>query len=250
MELTEKQIERYTHHIIIRDIGGEGQRQLLSSSVLVAGLGGLGSPAALYLASAGVGTIGLIDDDTVETSNLQRQIIHATCDLGRGKSESAAEKIRAINPDSRPIVYSCRLTEKNAEAIISEYDFVIDGTDNFPAKFLINDTCVKLGKPFSHGGVAGFKGQTFTYTPGAMCLRCVFGEPPEAGFVQNCRGEGVLGAIAGIVGSIQSAEAIKAILKKGSLISNRLVTIDALDMQLRCVTLARNIRCPVCRSLR
>lgn len=246
MNLTESQLDRYLHHIILKDIGGEGQRRLLAAKVLIVGAGGLGSPAALYLAAAGVGTIGICDDDCVELSNLQRQIIHSTKDIGRSKAESAVEKMRAINPDVRVAPHAERLTDQNAISIISDYDFVIDGTDNFPSKFLINDGCVARKKPYSHGGVVGFKGQVFTYVAGSLCLRCVFDRPPEPGCVMDCRGSGILGAAAGIIGAIQAAEAIKYILGRGDLLTNRILTVDALKMEFRTIPIERSQTCPTC----
>lgn len=246
MELTEQQIERYAHHIVCKDIGGEGQRKLMSAKVLIVGAGGLGSPAALYLAAAGVGTIGIVDDDTVELSNLQRQILHLTSDVGTNKVSSAKDKLAALNPDVTVNTYAQRLTENNARSTVADYDFVIDGTDNFASKFLINDTCVKLKKPFSHAGVVGFKGQALTYVPGSMCLRCVFAEEPPPGTIQDCRGSGIVGAATGVVGSIQAAEAVKYIIGNGDLITDRMLTVDLLAAKFRNVPLSRNLSCPVC----
>lgn len=246
MQLTDEQIARYTHHIVLKDVGGEGQRKLLGSKVLIVGAGGLGSPAALYLAAAGVGTIGIVDDDRVELSNLQRQIIHATSDIGREKTASAEEKMRAINPDVRVAAYAERLTDKNIESLIADYEFIVDASDNFSTRFLINDICVARGRPYSHGAVVGFTGQTFTYTPGSLCYRCIFPEPPDQGCILDCHGSGILGAAAGIIGSIQAAEAIKFILKRGTLLTDRLLTVDSLSMEFRSIALARNEFCPVC----
>lgn len=246
IQLNNERMERYLHHITLKDIGGDGQRRLLASRVLIVGIGGLGSPAALYLTAAGIGTIGIIDDDNVDISNLQRQIIHHTNDIGRKKVESAEEKMRLLNTDVRIIKYSERLTEANVKSVIADYDFILDGSDNFQTKFLINDACVACAKPFSHAGVIGFKGQTFTFVPGSLCLRCIFPEPPEPGTILNCRGSGILGAVAGIVGSVQASETIKFILKKGTLLTDRLLTVDVLSMKFRTITIAKNALCPVC----
>jgi len=245
MELTEQQIERYAHHIVCKDIGGEGQRRLMSAKVLIVGAGGLGSPAALYLAAAGVGTIGIVDDDTVELSNLQRQILHCTGDMGTEKVVSAKAKLSALNPDVTVSTYAQRLTENNVQSIITDYDFIIDGTDNFESKFLINDVCVKFKKPFSHAGVVGFKGQALTYVPGSMCLRCVFAEEPPPGTIQDCKGSGIVGAATGVVGSIQAAEAVKFIIGSGNLITDRMITVDLLAAQFRSVQLKK---CPTCKT--
>lgn len=230
-KLTEAQIDRYSHHLILKEIGGEGQRRLLAASALIVGAGGLGSPAALYLAAAGVGRIGILDDDCVALSNLQRQILHGTADVGRSKVASAAEAIAALNPDVRVIAQQKRLTTENAAEVIGAYDVVIDAADNFEATYRINDTCVALGRPFSHAGVAGFTGQLFTYLPGGPCLRCVFPEPPPAGQVQHCGGAGVLGATAGVFGSIQAAEAIKALLGKNAAAPATILSIDLLSLR-------------------
>lgn len=244
--LSEEQIARYTHHLVLKDIGGAGQLKLLNARVLIVGVGGLGAPAAFYLAAAGVGTIGLCDDDNVEISNLQRQIIHGVKDLGKKKVESAAEKLVLQNSDVRIEKIAERLVSSNIRGIISSYDFVIDASDNFSTKFLINDACVAMQKPFSHAGVVGFGGQIFTFVPGSLCLRCVFPEAPSAEEARNCRGAGILGAAAGIVGSIQAAEAIKYIIEKGSLLSGRMLIFDALHMQFRVSSLARRDSCAVC----
>lgn len=244
--MNESQIDRYFHHIALKDIGGAGQRRLFASKVLVVGVGGLGSPAAFYLGAAGVGTIGLVDDDRVELNNLQRQIIHSIGDIGRLKTLSASQKIMSLNSDVKVVEHNCKLDETNADSLIKGYDFIIDATDNFQAKFLINDACVRLGKAYSHGGVVAFSGQTFTYVPKAMCLRCVFENLPEAGCVLNCRGMGILGTVAGIIGSIQATEAIKYLIKSGDLLSNRMLKLDALGMEMRVVNLSRNKSCKVC----
>ena len=246
MNLSEEQIERYSRHIILKDAGGAGQQKILESRVLIIGAGGLGAPAALYLAAAGVGTLGLVDYDKVELSNLQRQIIHFTPDINREKTISAREKINQLNPDVNVVCHNLRLSAQNAAYVIRNYDFIIDGTDNFPAKFLINDVCVLEKKPFSHGGILRFEGQTMTYTPQNACYRCIFNEPPPKGSVASCSEAGVLGAIAGMLGTIQAAEALKFILGAGKLLENRLLVFNALDMNFRTVNFKKNPDCPVC----
>ncbi len=229
--LTESQLTRYAHHIILKDVGGEGQRRLLASRVLIIGAGGLGSPAAFYLAAAGVGTLGIVDDDRISLSNLQRQILHRTCDIGMSKVQSAHERLHDLNPDCQVIPHDLRLTRENARAIAAEYELIIDASDNFQTKYLINDVALELKLPFSHAGVAGFRGQLFTATPGGPCLRCVFPEPPPEGQVQHCRGAGVIGATAGVFGSIQAAEAIKALLNCEEQSHAKLLSIDLMTLQ-------------------
>jgi len=247
MSLSEQQIERYSRHIILQEIGGIGQEKLLSSKVLIVGAGGLGSPAALYLAAAGIGTIGIIDADKVDMTNLQRQIIHHTSDVGVEKVKSAADKMRAINPDVTVKTYHQFARADNIRDIIGDYDFVIDGTDNFPAKFLINDACYFEKKPFSHAGILKFYGQLITVLPGkSTCYRCIFNAPPPAGAVPSCSQAGVLGVLAGVIGSLQATEAIKYLLGLGKLLTNTLLTYDALEMEFRAVKLNRNPNCPLC----
>jgi molybdopterin/thiamine biosynthesis adenylyltransferase len=246
--LDEGQIDRYFHHIALKDIGGEGQKRLLGARVLIVGLGGLGSPVSLYLAAAGVGTLGLVDDDRVELSNLQRQIVHSMEDIGHLKVESAKDRLVALNTDVNVIAHGKRLIPENAEAIVSDYDFIVDGSDNFTTKFLINDTCVGLGKPFSHGGVVGFTGQTFTHVPGSLCYRCVFPGPPPDDVTLTCRGAGILGAVAGMIGATQAAETIKFILGREELLKDRMLIVDALSMRFRTVSLKRHKLCPACNS--
>lgn len=246
MAWSEAQMQRYSRHIILKDVGGVGQKKILEAKVLIIGTGGLGAPAALYLAAAGVGTIGLVDGDVVDLSNLQRQVIHFTADVNRPKVESAREKMTALNPDVKVVTYPERVFADNIGAIIADYDFVIDGTDNFPAKFLINDACVLAGKPFSHGGILRFEGQTMTYVPGSACYRCVFPAPPPKGAVPTCSEAGILGAVAGMLGTIQAAEALRYIIGKGKLLTNRLLIFNALDMEYRTVSFAPNPACPVC----
>jgi molybdopterin/thiamine biosynthesis adenylyltransferase len=247
INFTEEQLERYSRHILLDDVGVEGQERLLRSKVLIIGAGGLGSPAALYLAAAGVGTIGIVDSDTVEISNLQRQIAHFTGDLGSLKVESAAEKMLAINPDITVRTYKKYLCAANITEIMTGYDFVIDGTDNFPTKFLVNDACVFLGIPLSHGGILRFNGQTMTVIPGrTACYRCSFRSPPPPDAVPSCAQAGVLGAVAGMLGTIQAAEALKYITGAGELLTNTLLTFDARTMGFRKIKLTKQESCPLC----
>jgi len=247
VNLTEEQIERYSRHIILPEIGGKGQEKLLAGKVLLVGAGGLGAPAGLYLAAAGVGTLGVIDADEVDLTNLQRQVIHFTADLGSPKVESAAAKMRAINPDVHVKMYKKRLTAENALDILSDYDFVIDGTDNFPSKFLVADACHFASKPYSHAGILRFDGQTMTVKPGASaCYRCVFNEPPPAGAVPSCSQAGVLGVLAGVIGTLQATEAVKFLLGRGKLLTDALLVYNALDMSFRKVALKQNPNCPLC----
>ena len=247
IDFTEEQLERYSRHIILQDIGIEGQAKILEGKVLIIGAGGLGSPVALYLAAAGVGTIGIADADRVELSNLQRQVIHFTKDIDRQKVESAAEKMRDINPDIVVKTYHEYIRAANIGQIIAGYDFVIDGTDNFATKFLINDACVMAGKPFSHGGILRFHGQTMTILPGqSACYRCVFPVPPPRGAVPTCSQAGVLGAVAGILGAIQAAECLKYFTKTGDLLANSLLVFDAKTMIFRKVDIRHNKNCSIC----
>jgi molybdopterin/thiamine biosynthesis adenylyltransferase len=246
-EFTEEQLERYSRHILLDDVGVDGQEKLLQAKVLIVGAGGLGSPVGLYLAAAGVGIIGIIDSDSVEISNLQRQIAHFTKDIGLSKVDSAAEKMKAINPDITVRTYREFLCADNIKKIITDYDFVIDGTDNFPTKFLVNDACVFLGIPFSHGGILRFNGQAMTVIPGqTACYRCSFRKPPPPDAVPSCAQAGVLGAVAGMLGTIQAAEALKFITGAGELLINGLLTFDARNMAFRKVKLKKQEDCPVC----
>jgi len=246
MNFSEEQLERYSRHIILNDVGPEGQEKILQGKVLIIGAGGLGAPVALYLAAAGVGTLGLVDGDKVELSNLQRQVIHFTPDVGKAKVISAKEKIGAINPEVRVVTYKTRVFSENINDIIKDYDFIIDGTDNFPAKFLINDACVFAKKPFSHGGILRFAGQTMTYLPNEACFRCVFPKLPAPGAAPSCSQAGILGAVAGMLGTIQAAEALRFLIGKGELLVNRLLIFDALNMKFRTVAIKKNPHCPVC----
>lgn len=248
MALTNEQLERYSRHIILKEVGAKGQKKLLDARVLIIGAGGLGAPAAMYLAAAGVGTIGIADADVVDLSNLQRQIIHTTPDIGKAKVDSARETMLAINPDITVVTWPNKVESGNILDIIGGYDFILDGTDNFPAKFLINDACVMAKKPFSHAGIIGFQGQLMTVLPGeSPCYRCVFREMPPKGAVPTCREAGVIGAMGGVIGSLQAMEAVKYICGVGELLAGYLLTYDALRMNFRKVKLpARGKGCAVC----
>lgn len=247
MKLNDNQLKRYSRHIILSDCGVKGQEKIADAKVLVVGAGGLGSPVLLYLAAAGVGTMGIIDPDVVELTNLQRQIVHFTKDLDMSKVDSAKEKITQINPDIRVNTYREPATTDNIAGIIKEYDFIVDGTDNFPAKFLINDACVFADKPFSHAGVMGFDGQMMTVIPGeSACYRCVFSEPPPPDAVPNPGRTGVLGTIAGVLGTLQATEVLKFIIGKGDLLTNRLLIFNGLKMKFRNVSIKKRSDCPVC----
>lgn len=248
MAFTNEQLERYSRHIILKEVGVKGQKKLLKAKVLIIGAGGLGAPAAMYLAAAGVGTIGIADADEVDLSNLQRQVIHTTDDLGKPKVESAKETMQAINPDVRVVTYHEFIASDNILDIIKDYDFVLDGTDNFPAKFLINDACVMAKKAFCHAGIIRFKGQLMTYVPGeGPCYRCVFKNPPPKDAVPTCKQAGVIGAMAGVIGCLQAMEAVKYITGAGELLTGKLLTYDALTNNFRTVKLpARVASCPVC----
>ncbi len=251
MQLTKNQFERYSRHINIQEFGIESQEKLFKSSVLVIGAGALGSPAVMYLAAAGIGTLGLCDADTVDISNLQRQIIHNTADVGKTKTSSANEKVNAINPDVKVKIHNELVNEANIDGIIHDYDFVLDCTDNFEAKFLINDACVRNKKPFCHGAVIRFSGQAMTYVPEkGPCYRCVFGTAPKKDSLPDNRTLGVLGPLPGIIGSVQAIECIKYLTGIGELLIGRLFTIDGLTMQSRLMKLPYNDDCPVCNSVR
>ena len=248
MPFTNEQLERYSRHIILKEIGVKGQKKLMNGSVLIIGAGGLGAPAAMYLAAAGVGKIGIADADVVDLSNLQRQIIHTTADVGRPKVESAAETMRAINPDVEVVTYHEFISSANIMDIIKDYDFVLDGTDNFPAKFLINDACVMADKPFSHAGILRFKGQLMTVIPHqSPCYRCVFKTMPPKDAIPTCKQAGVIVAMAGVIGSLQALEAVKFLTGAGELLTGRLLTFDALTMKFHTVKLPpRGDGCAVC----
>ena len=246
LALTEQQVLRYSRHIIMPQVGSVGQRKLMEARVLVLGAGGLGSPAALYLALAGVGTLGIVDFDAVDLSNLQRQILHRTEDVGRSKVESARETIAAHNPDVRVVPHNVALTSENALDIISQYDIVVNGMDNFPARYLTNDACVFLKKPLVDGSVLLFDGQATVFLPGKGCYRCLYPTPPPPGLVPSCADAGVLGALPGVIGCIQAIETIKLILGAGESLSGRLLLFDALSMEWRTVRIRRDPECVVC----
>ena len=246
MVLTPDQVNRYSRHIIMGDVGSKGQRNLLQAKALIVGAGGLGSPSAIYLALAGVGTIGIVDFDVVEISNLQRQILHHTSDIGRPKLESARDNIKSYNPDTNVVLHEVRLESDNAREIISQYDLVINGADNFATRYLVNDACYLEGKPLVDGSILIFDGQATLFLPGQGCYRCLFPEPPPPGLVPNCAEAGVLGALTGLVGSIQATEALKHFLGIGESLVSRLLLIDALSMSFREVRLKRNPACPLC----
>jgi len=247
MEFNEQQIQRYSRHIILPEVGGKGQKKIGRARVLVIGAGGLGSPAALYLAAAGVGTVGIIDGDSVDLSNLHRQVIHHTSDVGHPKVVSAREKMLAINPDVRVVAYNERLTSKNALSILKEYDVILDGTDNFAAKFLINDAAFFTKKPLVHGGILRFDGQVFTILPGkTACYRCIHRNPPPNGLIPTCQEAGVLGVLAGVIGTIQATEALKLILEIGQLLTDRWLIYDALTAKFRTARVRKQADCPLC----
>ena len=246
LRLTPEQVKRYSRHIIMQDVGSAGQRKMMAASALIIGAGGLGSPSAVYLALAGVGKLGIIDFDVVELSNLQRQILHHTPDVGRPKVQSALDNIKAYNPEVAVVLHETWLTSENAFDIIGQYDIVINGADNFATRYLVNDACYLLGKPLIDGSILIFDGQATVFIPGQGCYRCLFPAPPPPGMVPNCAEAGVLGALTGLVGSIQATEALKHILGIGESLSSRLLVIDALSMQFREVRLRRNPDCPLC----
>jgi sulfur-carrier protein adenylyltransferase/sulfurtransferase len=246
-ELTTDDLSRYSRHLILPEVGMEGQRKLKAARVLCVGTGGLGSPLAFYLAAAGIGTLGLVDFDVVDASNLQRQIIHSTKDIGRKKLDSAEEKLKALNPALNVVKHETMLTSANALDILKDYDVVADGTDNFPTRYLVNDACVLLGKPNAYGSIFRFEGQASVFaTEEGPCYRCLYPEPPPPGLVPSCAEGGVLGILPGLVGVIQATEVIKLILGKGSPLIGRLLLVDALNMRFRELKLRKNPECPVC----
>ena len=248
--LTAEQKERYARHLMLEGLGEEGQEKLLAGSVLVIGAGGLGSPALLYLVAAGVGRVGVVDSDVVELSNLQRQILHSTERIGQLKVASAAAALQPLNPHVQLTAYPFRAAADSIDALIKEYDFVIDATDNFESKFLINDACVRGGKAFSHGGILRYNGQTMTVTPGkSPCYRCIFPESLEGEDALACSKAGVIGVLPGIIGTLQATEAIKYLTGFGELLLGRLLTYDSAAMKFREISVRRNPGCPVCREL-
>jgi len=246
-ELTQDDLSRYSRHLILPEVGVEGQRRLKAARVLCVGTGGLGSPLALYLAAAGVGTLGLVDFDVVDASNLQRQIIHSTADIGRKKLDSAEEKLKALNPALNVVKHDTLLSSANALDILKDYDVVADGTDNFPTRYLVNDACVLLGKPNAYGSIFRFEGQASVFAAkDGPCYRCLYPEPPPPGLVPSCAEGGVLGILPGLIGVIQATEAIKLILGIGEPLIGRLLLVDALNMRFRELKLRKNPECPVC----
>jgi adenylyltransferase/sulfurtransferase len=248
VKMSDEERLRYSRHLIMPEVGVKGQQRLKAARVLCIGAGGLGSPAALYLAAAGVGTIGLVDFDDVDLSNLQRQILHGTKDIGRKKLESARDRLRDTNPQIEIELHDCRFRSENAADLVARYDVVIDGSDNFPTRYLSNDVCVWAQKPNVYGSVFRFDGQTTVFAPhlGGPCYRCLFPEPPPAGTIPNCAEAGVLGVLPGIIGTIQATEAIKLILGVGESLVGRLLHVDALKMKFREFKVRRDPRCPVC----
>ncbi|MBI4316882.1 MAG: molybdopterin-synthase adenylyltransferase MoeB [Chloroflexi bacterium] len=246
LPFTEEQIRRYSRHIILPEVGGKGQRKLLNAKVLLIGAGGLGSPAALYLAAAGVGHLGIVDFDDVDLSNLQRQVIHHVHDLGRPKVVSATETIKDINPDVNVVQYPTRVSSENIMELITGYDVIVDGCDNFPTRYLVNDACVLAGKPNVHGSIFRFDGQATVFYPGRGCYRCLFPAPPPPGMVPSCQEAGVLGVLPGIIGVIQATETVKLILGAGEPLIGRLLLYDALTMEFREVKIRRDANCPIC----
>ena len=249
MEFSDDQIERYARHIILKEIGGAGQQKLLAAKVLVVGAGGLGSPLLMYLAAAGVGTLGVVDDDVVSLSNLQRQILHQTDDIGRAKVDSATDTLKALNPDVTVIVHQERLTAANALALLGGYDLVADGSDNFETRFLVNDACYLAKVPLVSAAIGQFEGQLSTYRAyedGQPCYRCVFPEKPPEGTVPSCAEAGVIGALAGVMGSLQAVEVIKEITGIGQSMAGRLTIYDALDARFRTLKLRPDPNCALC----
>ena len=245
-KLTQEQLERYSRQIRLAEVGLEGQRRLLDAKVLLIGAGGLGSPAAVYLAAAGVGTIGLVDGDRVDLSNLQRQILHFNHDVGRPKVQSGKRHIEDLNPDVRVVSFPTVLTSENAMDILAPFDVVVNGCDNFPTRYLVNDACVLLGKPMVDASILQWEGQATVFLPGRGCYRCLFPVPPPAGSVPSCAQAGIIGALAGHMGTLQAVEAVKVILGKGDLLSGRLITYDALAGEYQSLRWNRNPNCPVC----
>src|SRR5580692_11598210 len=248
MELSNDEIRRYSRHLILPEVGLAGQKKIKATSVLCIGAGGLGSPIAMYLAAAGIGKIGIVDFDTVDYSNLQRQILHTDADVGRSKAESAKETIRGINPNCEVVIHNTRISSENALEIIRPYDIVVDGTDNFPTRYLTNDACVLLKKPNVYGSIFRFEGQASVFAPhlGGPCYRCLYPEPPPPGMVPSCAEGGVLGVLPGIIGCIQATEILKLALGKGHSLVGRLVLFNALDMKFRELKLRKDPQCPIC----
>lgn len=248
-DFTDEQIERYSRHIMLPEVGGVGQIKMLEAKVLLIGAGGLGSPAAYYLAAAGIGNMGIVDFDRVDLSNLQRQIIHSTERIGMLKTESAKKTIEALNPDVKVTLFNEKLTSKNILRIFEGYDYILDGTDNFATRYLINDACVMTGKTNIHGSIFRFEGQATVFKPGdGPCYRCLYPEPPPPGLVPNCQEGGVLGVLAGVIGNLQVVETLKLILGIGNPLVGTLLIYDALNSEFRKLKLKRDVNCPVCSS--
>ena len=247
IEFTDEQIERYSRHIILPEVGGSGQQKMLEARVLLLGAGGLGSPAAYYLAAAGIGNLGIVDFDQVDLSNLQRQIIHSTERIGMLKTESAKKTIQALNPDVNVTLYNEKMDSSNIMSLIKDYDYVVDGSDNFPTRYLVNDACVMKNKTLIHGSIYRFEGQVTVFKPGdGPCYRCLYPEPPPPGMVPNCQEGGVLGVLAGVIGNLQVVEVLKLILGIGKPLIGKLVIYDALNTEFRNLRLRRDVNCPMC----
>ena len=247
IEFTDEQIERYSRHIILPEVGGSGQQKMLEARVLLLGAGGLGSPAAYYLAAAGIGNLGLVDFDQVDLSNLQRQIIHSTERIGMLKTESAKKTIQALNPDVNVTLYNEKMDSSNIMSLIKDYDYVVDGSDNFPTRYLVNDACVMKNKTLIHGSIYRFEGQVTVFKPGdGPCYRCLYPEPPPPGMVPNCQEGGVLGVLAGVIGNLQVVEVLKLILGIGKPLVGKLLIYDALNTEFRNLRLRRDANCPIC----
>ncbi len=244
--LSKEQLTRYSRQVILEELGVDGQRRLLDSKVLVIGAGGLGSPASLYLAAAGIGTLGIVDGDRVDLSNLHRQIIHFTHDIGRPKTQSARRTLEDVNPDIKVVPYQTTLTSENAFEIISPYDVVVNGSDNFPTRYLVNDACVMLGKPLVDASILKWEGQATVFLPGRGCYRCLFPTPPPPGSVPSCAEGGIVGAVAGYMGTLQVVETVKILLGVGETLANRLLLVDMLAGEVRTLKWTRNPACPVC----
>jgi len=247
IEFTDEQIERYSRHIILPEVGGSGQQKMLEARVLLLGAGGLGSPAAYYLAAAGIGNLGIVDFDQVDLSNLQRQIIHSTERIGMLKTESAKKTIQALNPDVNVTLYNEKMDSSNIMSLIKDYDYVVDGSDNFPTRYLVNDACVMKNKTLIHGSIYRFEGQVTVFKPSdGPCYRCLYPEPPPPGMVPNCQEGGVLGVLAGVIGNLQVVEVLKLILGIGKPLVGKLLIYDALNTEFRNLRLRRDANCPIC----
>ena len=247
IEFTDEQIERYSRHIILPEVGGAGQQKMLEARIILLGAGGLGSPAAYYLAAAGIGNLGIVDFDQVDLSNLQRQIIHSTERIGMLKTESAKKTIQALNPDVNVTLYNEKIDSSNILSIIKDYDYVVDGSDNFPTRYLVNDACVMENKTLVHGSIYRFEGQVTVFKPNSgPCYRCLYPEPPPPGMAPNCQEGGVLGVLAGIIGNLQVVEVLKLILGIGEPLVGKLLIYDALKTEFRNLNLRKDASCPLC----